>query len=336
MKFIVALLFSGILAIAAAAVTIGVREHVTLSEELVAHVNSIQSLWRAGHNPHFEGKTEQFVRGLLGVVKGDFELPKRYITPAENIPDSFDSRDAWPNCPSIKMIRDQGSCGSCWAFGAVEAISDRICVATKQASNPLISAEDLLSCCLFCGAGCNGGQPSAAWEHYRLSGLVTGGLYGTNGTCQPYTIPPCNHHDQGRYQPCGDIVHTPKCSHSCISGYNETYKADKHHGKSVYGVHGSVEQIQTEIMTNGPVEAAFTVYADFPSYKSGVYSHTTGAPLGGHAVKILGWGVENNTPYWLVANSWNEDWGLQGFFKIRRGNDECGIESEIVAGLPRV
>lgn len=61
-------------------------------------------------------------------------------------------------------------------------------------------------------------------------------------------------------------------------------------------------------MTNGPVEVAFTVYADFEQYTGGVYQHVSGEELGGHAVKILGWGVDGTTPYWLVANSWNEDW----------------------------
>jgi len=56
--------------------------------------------------------------------------------------------------------------------------------------------------------------------------------------------------------------------------------------------------------------------------------------LGGHAIKIMGWGVEDGTPYWLVANSWNEDWGDKGTFKILRGQDECGIESGVVAGMP--
>jgi len=45
---------------------------------------------------------------------------------------------------------------------------------------------------------------------------------------------------------------------------------------------------------------------------TGVYQHVTGGELGGHAVKMLGWGVENGTPYWLVANSWNTDWGDNG------------------------
>jgi len=101
-----------------------------------------------------------------------------------------------------------------------------------------------------------------------------------------------------------------------------------------YNVDSSVSAIQTEIMTHGPVEAAFSVYADFLAYKSGVYQHVSGSMLGGHAVKILGWGTEDGTPYWLVANSWNEDWGAMGYFKIRRGTDECGIEDEITAGTP--
>jgi len=58
-------------------------------------------------------------------------------------------------------------------------------------------------------------------------------------------------------------------------------------------------------MTNGPVEASFDVYEDFLTYKSGVYNHVTGKDLGGHSIKILGWGVEGGVSYWLVANSWN-------------------------------
>jgi len=77
-----------------------------------------------------------------------------------------------------------------------------------------------------------------------------------------------------------------------------------------------------------------TVYSDFEAYKTGVYQHTSGSYLGGHAIKLLGWGTENGTPYWYLANSWNESWGDKGFFKILRGSDECGIESGIVAGLP--
>jgi cathepsin B len=58
----------------------------------------------------------------------------------------------------------------------------------------------------------------------------------------------------------------------------------------------------------------------------------TGKNLGGHAIKMIGWGVENGTPYWLCMNSWNKSWGEEGLFKILRGSNECGIEDSVVAG----
>ena len=91
----------------------------------------------------------------------------------------------------------------------------------------------------------------------------------------------------------------------------------------------------TDLVEYGSVSAAFTVYEDFLSYKSGVYVHRTGAAMGGHAIKIIGYGVENGVEYWLCSNSWNNSWGDNGFFKIKRGVDECGIESDVSSGNPR-
>lgn len=50
-------------------------------------------------------------------------------------------------------------------------------------------------------------------------------------------------------------------------------------------------------------------------------------------MRVVGWGVENGTPYWKVANSWNEDWGDRGYFKIKRGNSECQIEDGVTTGI---
>lgn len=65
----------------------------------------------------------------------------------------------------------------------------------------------------------------------------------------------------------------------------------------------------------------------------GVYQYVTGDLAGGHAVRVLGWGVENNTDYWLIANSWSRAWGENGYFKIIRGTNNCGIEENMTAGL---
>ena len=186
-----------------------------------------------------------------------------------------------------------------------------------------------MTCCgsFTCGNGCNGGYPSGAWSYWTQTGIVTGYMYGSNYGCQDYFLKSCG------FNCPHTIATTPACKSSCRSGYNVQYDKDLHFGKTSYSVPQDEQKIMTEIYTHGSVEAAFTVYSDFMSYKSGVYKHTTGSAEGGHAVKILGWGVENGEKYWLVANSWSTAWGEKGFFKILKGVNECGIESQIVAGL---
>merc|ERR1712224_1158549 len=85
--------------------------------------------------------------------------------------------------------------------------------------------------------------------------------------------------------------------------------------------------IKQAIMAGGPVETAFSVYSDFENYASGIYHHVTGSFAGGHAVKTVGWGVENGTKYWKVANSWNPYWGEKGYFRIKEG--EGGIDDQV-------
>lgn len=309
-----------------------------MSQEMIDFINNeAQTTWKAGVN--FENVSLEHVKRLCGVVKGkkEIHLPVRtHKIDSASLPDSFDARTQWPNCPTIKEIRDQGSCGSCWAFGAVEAMSDRICVASKALVHAHISAEDLLSCCIDCGDGCQGGEPDIAWQYFSEIGLVTGGNYNSHQGCRPYSIAACEHHINGSRPPCSGEGRTPKCVRECESSYKLPYRHDKHYGISSYRVEPVQDQIRAEIMKHGPIEVDFTVYEDFLSYKSGVYQHVTGSVLGGHAVRMLGWGVENGTPYWLVANSWNTDWGDHGFFKILRGKDECGIEQDGVAGEPKV
>jgi len=311
----------------------------TSFDEIVTFVNKLRTTWKAHHNFDPSFYTPANLKHLCGThLSGDqtklrVHYPKLLLG---NVPTEFDSRVQWPECPSIREIRDQGSCGSCWAFGAVEAISDRYCVASKGQMKLEISAEDLLTCCKNCGDGCDGGFPGSAWEYWTTHGLVSGGLYGDNSTCQPYVIPPCEHHVSGNRPNCSGEGGTPKCRHHCEGNKTLSYHKDKHYGHDAYSLPNNVHAIQLEIMRNGPVEAAFEVYADFPTYKSGVYQHVSGELLGGHAIKILGWGVEDGIDYWLVANSWNTDWGDKGFFKILRGSDHCGIEDSVVAGIPRM
>eukprot|EP01059_Diplonema_ambulator_P036593 TRINITY_DN9175_c0_g3_i1.p1 TRINITY_DN9175_c0_g3~~TRINITY_DN9175_c0_g3_i1.p1 ORF type:complete len:333 (+),score=119.85 TRINITY_DN9175_c0_g3_i1:38-1036(+) len=306
---------------------------------IVAKVNAAGRGWRAEVPKRFN-RTED-AKMLCGTwLEGHphyVRLPQGKVDPVDALPTDFDARTQWgAKCPVITTVRDQSACGSCWAFGSTEAFEDRQCIATGL--NREMSVEDTASCCtgFECGfsAGCNGGQPSSALQWMTEKGVVSGGDYdevGKNVSCRPYTLAPCAHHvaPTPTYPACPSNEYpTPKCTAQCSSGYNQTYTQDKRKGKTAYSVRG-VQDIMTELYTKGPLAVAFTVYADFPSYKSGVYKHTTGAALGGHAVEMIGWGVENNEPYWWIKNSWNDQWGDQGYFKILKGVNECGIEGDV-------
>lgn len=185
-------------------------------------------------------------------------------------------------------------------------MSDRHCIHSNATDHVRISSEHLVSCCHTCGFGCNGGFPGSAWSYWVRKGIVSGGSFGSNMGCQPYAIKPCEHHVNGTRMPCSGEGSTPKCENKCTNpDYKVDFMADKHHGQKSYSVKRNENQIQAEIYKNGPVEAAFTVYEDFVQYKSGVYQHVSGKALGGHAIRMLGWGVEQGTKYWLIANSWN-------------------------------
>lgn len=293
-----------------------------LSQQAVSFINSINTTWRAGSLLPLTTDLKK----LTGRLKDPLSrkaVVKRVNIPT-NIPPYFDARETWPNCPTIREIRDQSNCGSCWAFATVETISDRICIASNQRLTVQISAQELITCCTDCGHGCHGGYPTVAWEYYVNEGLVTGGLY--NGTgCQPYSLPP-HHHGE-------NYTETPNCERTCVNG--QDFTKDKHYGLYSYSLTG-VTQIQAEIMQHGPVTADFTVFTDFPSYKEGIYQRHSHDAVGGHDVKIIGWGEEAGIPYWIIANSWNTEWGEGGFFRIVRGSNECGIEGDVVAGIPDV
>ena len=184
--------------------------------------------------------------------------------------------------------------------------------------------------------GCNGGQPGGAWNWFTKEGVSTGGDWNSNQGCKPYSLQTCAHHvtpPEGMVA-CTSLPEydTPKCTSSCSTkDYTTAYSKDKAFAKSSYSVKGE-SNMQLELMEKGTLSVAMTVYEDFEAYSSGVYVHKTGKQLGGHAIKMIGWGVENGTPYWLCVNSWNDSWGDKGTFKILRGSNECGIESSVVAG----
>nr|ABK91812.1 cathepsin B precursor [Clonorchis sinensis] len=313
-------------------------DHLTdLGVQEYAHP-SMGARWIAG------GRLERFETGnslhLFGAMRETAEQRLQRPTVRhedfdnQHLPESFDARANWPHCPSISEIRDQSSCGSCWAFGAVEAMSDRLCIHSKGAFNKSLSAVDLVSCCTECGCGCRGGYSPIAWDLWKTHGIVTGGSKEKPTGCRSYPFPSCEHRGKGQYPPCPHQLYpTPECIKRCDTKEID-YEKDKTRANISYNVYPAEQAVMKEIMLRGPVGAILHVYEDLLDYKSGVYFHVWGGHLGEHGIRILGWGEEDGVPYWLVANSWNEDWGEKGYMRVLRWRNECGIVDQVTAGLP--
>jgi cathepsin B len=271
-----------------------------VNQDIIDEIRAKATTWvpmELEENPLHHMSFDQ-VAGLLGTINDFTErmFPEPEVSNAA-APTSFDSRTQWPNC--VHAIRDQASCGSCWAFGSSEAMSDRVCIAGGE--NVVLSPQDLVSCDTR-DSGCDGGYLNRAWSYIESTGIVS-------DACMPYTS------SRGTVASCPS-----KCTGS---GTWKKYKC-----KSGTVVQAStVAAIQSEIQARGPMETGFDVYADFMNYASGIYQHKTGKYEGGHAVKIVGWGVEGSVKYWICANSWGTSWGEKGFFRIKMG--DCNIDQAV-------
>nr|ABU93319.1 cathepsin B10 cysteine protease [Monocercomonoides sp. PA] len=215
------------------------------------------------------------------------------------VPESFDARDEWPN--AILPVRDQEKCGSCWAFSIAESLGDRFGILGCGKGH--LSPQDLISCDSN-DLGCNGGYQENSWTWVLTTGITT-------ESCWPYRS------GSGRI---------PSCPHRCVNGsvlqrntINNYRRLDS-------------SELQDELYNNGPIQVTYVVYEDFFYYSKGIYKHLSGNKVGGHAVVLMGWGIEDGVKYWLVQNSWGYEWGEQGYFRILRGSNECGIESSAYAG----
>merc|ERR1712226_565638 len=171
------------------------------------------------------------------------------------------------------------------------------------------SPQDIVTCSSL-SQGCEGGFP------YLIAGRYGKDFGVVEESCRPYT---------GKDGQC--VIS------DCLRHYTASYRY-------VGGYYGgcSEEAMKKALVEGGPLSVSFEVYDDFMSYKSGVYAHTgiqnpragsfNPLELTNHAVLLVGYGTDPvSGDYWTVKNSWGEGWGEGGYFRIRRGVDECAIES---------
>ncbi len=186
----------------------------------------------------------------------------------------------------VTPVRNQGSCGSCWAFATAASLESSTNIKQNTPGYDLNLAEQILVSCSGAGS-CSGGTVSGASNYIKSTGLPFETAYpytGTNGTCS-----------------------------SATSGWQlNTYRI----GSWSYVATSSptVDGIKNALNTYGPLVTTMAVYNDFFSYRSGVYAYATGSLAGYHAVQIVGY--DDVAQYFIVKNSWGTGWGEGGFFRI--------------------
>jgi len=204
-------------------------------------------------------------------------------------------------------IKDQEQCGSCWAFGALAAYEARMkLAATNHGLMPDLSEQHLVSCS---PGSCSGGYMDVTADWIVCNGTV-------DEICFPY------------------IAMNGSCYESCFDRDSRKYKGEGWSWASGDRNIIDEDRIKQEILAGGPVAAAMDVYTDFYIYNGGVYQYTTGAFEGGHCVAIVGWGKEGSTDYWICKNSWGTEWGEAGWFRIKMGEVNIGLEA--IAYQPKV
>jgi len=243
--------------------------------------------WTAGRTS-VSGLSLEQKKALCGTeIRFDLEEAKSTIPVPEitGLPAHFDWRDNAGNW--VTPVKDQASCGSCWAFSVVGAFEAVIKLALGDPGfDPDLSEQGLVSDC-YPAADCNGSFGMWGPQFFlRNNGTV-------DEACYPYEArnTPC--------EPCpgfaGRMVRTDEWGWVCYFFEN-------------------IKKMKQAIYHYGPISTTFTVYSDFTYYTGGVYKYSGGVPLGGHAVVIVGWDDEERC--WIVKNSWGEYWGENGYFRF--------------------
>ncbi|ABM45731.1 viral cathepsin [Spodoptera frugiperda multiple nucleopolyhedrovirus] len=206
-------------------------------------------------------------------------------------PANFD----WRTLNKVTSVKDQGMCGACWAFAGLGALESQYAIKYDR----LIDlAEQQLVDCDFVDMGCDGGLIHTAYEQImRMGGVEQEFDYPYKAERQPCALKP----------------------HKFAAGVRNCYRY----------VLMNEERLEDLLRYVGPIAIAVDA-VDLTDYYGGIVSFCKNNGLN-HAVLLVGYGVENNVPYWIIKNSWGSDYGEDGYVRVRRGVNSCGMINELAS-----
>jgi cathepsin L len=253
--------------------TINSKSHMTATEKKASHGRK-------------KGKISR--RETQMDLPADFELK-----PLTQLPPSVD----WREMGVASAVKDQGNCGSCWAFSATAMLESHAAIASGQLFD--LSPQQIAACApnpLECGGSgnCNGGISEVAYDYVVKSA----------GMMEEYQYPYTEYY--GVESACAVPPYTSKVS---ITGFVKLVE------NSYYDLMNAVARI-------GPMDVSVDA-SSWDAYDSGIFNGCNQVnPDSDHAVVLMGYGTENGQGYWLVRNSWSPNWGEKGYIRLHRGDDE--------------
>jgi len=273
------------------------RQTWELNLKKIAHHNIRYSLgevsYTLGMNKYGDMTNTEFVEMMNGYQQSQKKAGSQFLPPLNvEIPDSVD----WRTKGYVTGVKDQGQCGSCWAFSATGSLEGQTFRKTKKLIS--LSEQNLVDCSQDQGnQGCDGGLMDQAFTYIQQVGIELEKDY-------PYTAED------------GNCVYNPKKKAAEDTGFVDIES-------------GNETALQTAIATVGPISVAIDASQDsFQLYSGGVYDEPNCSSTElDHGVLAVGYGKDpSGVPYYIVKNSWGADWGLKGYILMSRNKDnQCGI-----------
>ena len=230
------------------------------------------------------------------LLEGSFsssESPDNSLDSADYLPAAFD----WRDHGGVTPIRNQRTCGSCWAFATVGAMESAIAIRTGQY---LDLSEQFLVSCNYDGWNCDRGGGTAHKYHYDTLGMSQTKVGAVLEVEKPYT----------------------NSNGTCTTAYNHPYVLSDWS----YIASATVDNLKSAIYTYGPIKVSVCIGPTFQGYTGGIFStdESSYCPYKtNHAVNLVGW--DDSTGVWILRNSWGTYWGEDGYMQIKYGTSNVGL-----------